>query len=748
MIRPPHLTLVGPAVAAVVVAVLLTVPADAATGSAITVATITEEFDGPPDGPAVAMDASGRALLVWDAVVEGTVQVSAARLEADGTVTSLGTISPEGQDARDPEVAVDDEGRGTVVWANGTSGTVQATTITTDDAVGDPVDLSEAGQPAAGATVDVGSPGQPWAAWTAQRDGVATIEVARLAGDGTVEAVVVASTDPHDAGSPRIAADRQGGAVVAWAQADADDQTAIGAVRIDDDMTAGPVSTIDEPVEDLSGPALALDGLDRGHLVWAADDGSAISIHHALVDEGAVTDSTVVAATTGAPVSAAAEPTVAARPDGSAVAVWVDRTEDRVTSQAITADGTLDGTPITHSADEATTYSPAVTSDPQGRIVLVWDADVADAANLLRVVRLSRDGVPGPVMTTLASGADGVFPAVASDAEGRVTAGWITLGGPQQLIEAAQLFPAAHEGDPVDVAVAVSRERFPDGGLRGQVPPFAVVATDEVFADALGGSVLLGGAPLLLTGGESLDPRTAAEVARLGVPTAYLLGGPEALSQEVAEALGESVDVVRLAGASRVETALAVADEAVRLGLADRASAGIARAFGDGTAAWADSVSGGGWAAATGTPILLNPTGTLHPAVVEWLDGGTTATTVLGGAEAVSTEVEGALPGPERVQGPNRAATAVAVARTLLGVDPGELPRGYHVVDGTAEDGWAYGLVAAGLVADSGEPLLLTGEDTPPETLAEVSGCGRQVALTPLGPVMVEDLRTADADPC
>lgn len=317
--------------------------------------------------------------------------------------------------------------------------------------------------------------------------------------------------------------------------------------------------------------------------------------------------------------------------------------------------------------------------------------------------------------------------------------------------------------DLIDTAIAVSQIRFVELEFAGVGPSadFVVVSRDDDFPDSLAGSVLTGGAPMLFTAGDALDSRTATEIDRVlgGSGTVYLLGGVNALGDSVAGALsGAGYDVERLEGPSRVETALAVADEARRL-FGDTGEVMVARDRGpDGnpTAGWADSVTGGGYAADTGHPVIVTPTDGLHPAVDAWLASDEpTTTTLLGGTAALSTAVESAVTGPQRVAGPNRAATAVAVS-TGLWEQPSDGARAYLVVNGSDEFGWAHGLAAAGLAADTNAPILLTGNDSnPPETEAAVTGCvDEPVTLTGVGPTTALDpalltaLDALDEDPC
>ena len=93
-----------------------------------------------------------------------------------------------------------------------------------------------------------------------------------------------------------------------------------------------------------------------------------------------------------------------------------------------------------------------------------------------------------------------------------------------------------------------------------------VLATEGNFADALAGTPLAvyRDGPILLTAPAGLHPDTAAELQRVLPPgaTVYLLGGEVALSAQVeADVAALGYTAQRLAGATRFETAAAIADE-------------------------------------------------------------------------------------------------------------------------------------------------------------------------------------------
>ena len=308
-------------------------------------------------------------------------------------------------------------------------------------------------------------------------------------------------------------------------------------------------------------------------------------------------------------------------------------------------------------------------------------------------------------------------------------------------------------GNPVTSAVLASRARFDDGGAG-----HAVLSRDDTFVDSLAGAALTGDGPMLLTARDDLPEATADELRRAvrAGGTVYLLGGTAALDGGVERSVADlGYEPLRLAGASRVETSLAVAGEVRRLH-PEQGWIAMARAYGspgEPTSAWADSVTGGAWSAATATPIVVTTTDAVHPAVAAALAAWTpTRTVLLGGEVALSAAVETAAPNPLRVSGPERASTAVAIAAELW---PAGTTR-YLVVNGYRADGWAFGLPAAGLSAAAGAPILLTDTATVPEaTMARLAVCGGPVTdlLLVGGPTVVGDgararLDAADGGAC
>lgn len=115
---------------------------------------------------------------------------------------------------------------------------------------------------------------------------------------------------------------------------------------------------------------------------------------------------------------------------------------------------------------------------------------------------------------------------------------------------------------PLQQAIAVSKQRFPDGSAT-----VALLARNDVLADAFAGGPLsnLRHGPLLLTARDQLDADTLAELTRVLAKDrpVYLLGGTQALAARVESDLAAAgfVNRVRFDGSNRDDTATRIATE-------------------------------------------------------------------------------------------------------------------------------------------------------------------------------------------
>ncbi|OFW64218.1 MAG: hypothetical protein A2135_08470 [Actinobacteria bacterium RBG_16_67_15] len=182
-------------------------------------------------------------------------------------------------------------------------------------------------------------------------------------------------------------------------------------------------------------------------------------------------------------------------------------------------------------------------------------------------------------------------------------------------------------------AVAISQFGFP--GTASQV----IVATGSGFADALAGgpAAVALDAPVLLTDPDNLPQVVADEITRLDPTRIVVVGGTGAVSAAVfAQLEAIQANTVRISGANRYETAVAISQDAFDSG-SSRVYVATGLNFPDGLAG---AAAAGWW----GAPILLVPGATVPGSVgAEITRLGTGQVFVLGGTAAVTNQVVATL---------------------------------------------------------------------------------------------------------
>ena len=250
-------------------------------------------------------------------------------------------------------------------------------------------------------------------------------------------------------------------------------------------------------------------------------------------------------------------------------------------------------------------------------------------------------------------------------------------------------------------SVAMETKNYVDGWIDAETEKIfhydtVIIASGTNFADALSGSYLANVkyAPILLSYNEEYNNLVKRYIRENLVPggTVYILGGEAAVPASMEKGL-EDYEVIRLAGANRFETNLAILMEA---GVGKKE---ILVCTGTN---FADSLS----ASATGLPILLvyNESGKLtleQKQYLSFLQGN--HFTVIGGESAVSAKLEQALKtygSTGRLSGANRFETSVKIAESYFG-NPGSAVLAYA---------WNYpdGLCGGPLAYNMGVPLILT----------------------------------------
>lgn len=263
------------------------------------------------------------------------------------------------------------------------------------------------------------------------------------------------------------------------------------------------------------------------------------------------------------------------------------------------------------------------------------------------------------------------------------------------------LEPRVEGADRYRTSANASLGQWPDGAGT------AILASGENWADALAAAPLSThlDAPVLLTPAASLTPATAAALEALSPSHLVVLGGPEAVSDDVVSAAVSAAGVSggsvrRIAGANRYATAALVAQE---VGVPDGA---VTVVSGE---AYADAVSASAFSGMRGRPILLTRKDALSSEVRTFLSqhsGDITRVVAVGGpaviAETTVDELEMLAP-TTWLWGADRFETNAKTLDTYW--RSGEITP----TVATAYD-FPDALTAGVLAANTGQPLVLCGE--------------------------------------
>jgi len=276
-----------------------------------------------------------------------------------------------------------------------------------------------------------------------------------------------------------------------------------------------------------------------------------------------------------------------------------------------------------------------------------------------------------------------------------------------------------------DTAAKIAAEKLP--GASTVIIAKSERGEDTGYPDALAAGVLAGAenAPILLVRDDTLPEETKNAIA--GASKAYILGGTDVIKDTVVseiEALGVTTE--RIAGDSRVDTAIEIAN---------KANTASDSAFVVGWDNFEDALLAGPYAFNNGTPILIvrDWKDTVDDAVAQAIaDLGISNLTIIDTDNSISAELEAALGQlvsgtVERITGANRAETSVNFAEKFF---PGATS--FQLANNKAD------ALASAII---GDPILYVSEQfvdgETPDTIAGVvdnyldenAGAGSKIAI-------------------
>ncbi len=494
--------------------------------------------------PQVAVDPQGDAVAVWRRFDGSKHIIQSATRPVGGSWSAAADLSAPGENASEPQVAVDPQGVAVAVWrrSDGTNYIVQSATRPAGGSWSPVTELSKAGEDAEHPQVAVDPQGDAVAVWSRSNGTNSIVQSAtRPAGGGWSEATDLSASE-QNAEYPQVAVDSQGDAVAIWLRYDGGHNIVQTATR-----PAGgswsPVTELSKAGEDAEHPQVAVDPQGDAVAVWSRSNGTNSIVQSATRPAGG---SWPAAADLSAPGYDAYLPQVAVDPQGNAVAVWEREDGSNWIIQSATrpADGSWSAaTDLSKPGQNA--LAPQVAVDPQGNAVAVWER--SDGSNW--IVQSARRPAGGS--WSAATDLSGVeqnaeYPQVAVDSQGNAVTVWdLEEAGSNQIIQAAgydgagpQLRslsipasgtagePLSFSVSPFDVwsALGATSWSFGDGGSASAAAAthaYAAAGTYQVTvtaADALGnatsatGTVTVAAAPTTVTaagGGRAFAARLA-----------------------------------------------------------------------------------------------------------------------------------------------------------------------------------------------------------------------------------------------
>ncbi|HYP55098.1 MAG TPA: hypothetical protein VEQ41_02190 [Solirubrobacterales bacterium] len=329
----------------------------------------------------VVVDFLGRATVAWLALEGGQMRVQAAQLDSAGVpIGPAKSVSPADEDAWDHDLAVDSQGRVTVVWAvSDPTERIESVRLLPSGAAESPQVISETDLSSTAPDVTVDDEDRAAVVW----DSADGIQLVRFDADGSPGALQTLSSPAEVAGAPALVIDSASRATVSWWTADDHEAKAI---RIESDGTPGTVQTLSADGEETWPPLLAVDSGDRVTVAWETWTPSEIKTLRIEAD-GAIGALRLVSD----PKRQAVEPQLAIGSGGEAVIAWAhpvvgfipptlgecdpgpafDPASDVVQVAFVGADG-LPRPPVSVSSFGQQSTTAALAANPDGRVTVVW----------------------------------------------------------------------------------------------------------------------------------------------------------------------------------------------------------------------------------------------------------------------------------------------------------------------------------------------------------------------------------------
>lgn len=399
-------------------------------------------------GGPVVVDSHGRATVVWQAITPDHEYrlVQSVRLEADGTPGPVRTLSsvPNYVNFKGcvcPQIAIDPQDRVTAAWQifDGSNLRIEAVQLGADGTPGLAQTLSGAGQNALDQQLAVDSEGRATVVWWIDDGPIDRVESVRLYPGGTSEPVQILSEPGVSTDVGDVAVDPQGRATVVWTKTDGVGGRAIEAVRLDPDGVRGPARTLSPEGENVGAPTVVVDSLGRATVAWWRF-GGIYEVKAVRLDSDGVPGAIQKLSRDG---QAALNATLVVDGQNRVTASWPDFGQ-HVDAVRLDAAGVPGPVQRLSGPNHHASY-PELATTPDDGVVAVWthpgafkpleeeeeclDEEFELESDVVQAVLIGSNGVLGPVQSVSPHGEQTAGAWVAVDSQGRPTIVWTTFDG-------------------------------------------------------------------------------------------------------------------------------------------------------------------------------------------------------------------------------------------------------------------------------------------------------------------------------
>ena len=454
--------------------------------------------------PQVAVAPGGVSTVVWSGLAGGSFSVFERRIAADGTPGPVNQLSASTQDAFSPQVAVAPDGTATVVWvrSDGSNFLAQERQIAPDGTLESTKTLSATGGDAAEPQVAVAPDGTATIVWKRFEGSSFRIKERRVEPDGSIELANShnLSEKERDAVAPQVAVAPDGTATVVWSHFDGTDSIVQESRIAPDDTPAAAVNDLSAVGQSAIEPEVVVDPSGTATVVWVRSDGSNTIVQGRRIPANGTPDPATH--NLSAPGRDAAEPQLALGPDGTVTVVWdrFDGSSFLIEGRRLTPAGDPESSTRSLSATGGDAAEPQVAVAPDGAATVAWSR--FNGSNFIVQTRgLAADGTPAPGTSNLsAAGRSAGGPQVTA---GPLTVVWKRFNGANDIVQSAKpvasLTPDSHDFGTIELGSGDESNHVFEVSNSGNAPlRISSISVGGPAADqfALSGTGSCTGAPL------------------------------------------------------------------------------------------------------------------------------------------------------------------------------------------------------------------------------------------------------------